>query len=594
MKIVKKTTMFLFIFLLCCPPLSVFAAKVSSMDLTDVMDDLEGLELDGNKFDADEYLIRAGDEPELIGMYEYNYGSADYSWYFYVYVPKCYQQGLQAFSGTINIHADSLDNQPISAYIYFNTLDVSDDGFFYKLKFDDLASFLPSVNKYLSNAKTRIYNPSLSVGGRTYDENGKATGYYHVSCGDGGYYSFTGKSATYFASETIDLELHPSMYKTDFSPNGDYHHQMIYTVYFTIPKEYIENYDNLVALEAKWYETLTTPVITSDDDFLIQELNAMAASQELREALERGETCSDFGALFINHVSIPGLYRIFTDYYINFDPYSESGNVYNVLYGSFPMFDHVFKVADLEEDYFIPTVGRYYDTDGDGDGDVKATFLNKTEDGSKSQLKTYTITSDDILKVENRFSGFWDRFFEGYYWNDGKDISASIEPFYYLKDTDMQGYSSAVPNESLFIGEESWSNFYSVYEEASARGDQVVLFRYAVRDYYSAPALYVGGEGFGNCAATIGTAFLDFDIISLTFSKDEETYKFTVDADSIDSVPGIHDPDEPEGLIPNDLGDTFGCENFVSAFKLILGVIFVLIVVILVIKLFSLFVRRKS
>ena len=50
-----------------------------------------------------------------------------------------------------------------------------------------------------------------------------------------------------------------------------------------------------------------------------------------------------------------------------------------------------------------------------------------------------------------------------------------------------------------------------------------------------------------NCAISYGTAFLDFDIIELTFCKDSVEYVFKVNADPIDFVPGGYSPNKPSG-----------------------------------------------
>ena len=117
MKIVKKATIFIFVLLLCCPPLSVFAAKVSPLDLTDVMDDLEGLELDGEKFDETNYPLCDGAEPELLAIYEYGWGTDLYSLYFYIYNPDVDNVDRTYYTTSdFNVFAfkDNLDNQPLS------------------------------------------------------------------------------------------------------------------------------------------------------------------------------------------------------------------------------------------------------------------------------------------------------------------------------------------------------------------------------------------------------------------------------------------------------------------------------------------------
>ena len=154
----------------------------------------------------------------------------------------------------------------------------------------------------------------------------------------------------------------------------------------------------------------------------------------------------------------------------------------------------------------------------------------------------------------------------------------------------MAGYNRIKMNENLFIGERFWGDFYDTYAKAKLTGDQVVLFRFALRDYYSAPARYIDGETYSslsdapNCALSYGTAFLDFDIIKLTFSDDGEAYTFNVKADPIDFVPGGANPNTPGGGVGKAADDLLSkilavIETF---FKVIVGIVAVVVVVTLI------------
>ena len=143
-------------------------------------------------------------------------------------------------------HKDSLDNQYLRISFdrasLVDTVDISSDGRFIKLKID------PSgLVDYLKDAKSRIYSVMITTWYTRISDNADHTGNYpeeviEIDIGSyGNFYTFNSNgTATFQAGETLPLVVHPSMYKTDFHPTkGDYWHQMIYTAYFTIPKEYV-------------------------------------------------------------------------------------------------------------------------------------------------------------------------------------------------------------------------------------------------------------------------------------------------------------------------------------------------------------------
>ena len=73
------------------------------------------------------------------------------------------------------------------------------------------------------------------------------------------------------------------------------------------------------------------------------------------------------------------------------------------------------------------------------------------------------------------------------------------------------------------------------------------MFRFAATDYYSDYVTYKS-DGVELCDAKIAkqTVFLNFDVISLTFFKDGESFVVPVVTDSQDIVPDVTNPVLPE------------------------------------------------
>lgn len=616
MNLVRKMTILIFVFLFCCPPVGVFAAKVPSLDTSDIMEDLEGLKLGNVAFDEaayplEDWTLEGGCKHYILGIYEYGWDSDLYSLYIYVYNPDAGNADHDyggTYIGTLWAHCDSLDNPRYSWEIHSEIVDQSEDGRFLKLKVDGSVAA-----KSLKGASERIYSVGLVT---WYTQQSSYAGpdgkyetlSYEVECGGYGQtYTFTNTGATsYQTGETIELTVNPSMYKTDFSPKGDYWHQMIYTAYFTIPKKYVKNYDAMTGIEATWEEYHTAPLVVTEDDALLSVLTGMAADKALDDKLLMGQVNHDYGAIISEYfvdsyngtptdvsgnktINTLGLNNNPRDDLFYYDVPIVGGYTLDCEFNSrFSRFDTALKVPDID-DFFIPTIGRYYDTDGDGIGDLTATFQNSVDKGRLLGENTYSYTSKDVLNVKNRYDSNWEKFWNGDLFN-GEDVKVDLPPFYYLKDSDMTGYSRTEVNENLYIGERFWADFYDEYAKTKLTGDQVVLFRFALRDYYSAPARYIDGETYSgyvdtsNCALSYGTAFLDFDIIKLTFSDDGESYTFDVKADPIDFVPGGANPNKPGAGIGAAADDLLSkvlavIETF---FKIIAAIVVVWVVVTLI------------
>ena len=127
------------------------------------------------------------------------------------------------------------------------------------------------------------------------------------------------------------------------------------------------------------------------------------------------------------------------------------------------------------------------------------------------------------------------------------------------------------------------------------------MFRFAVRDYYSRPCAVVEQDFFElideNGFYARGSAFNDFNVISLTFRKGNQDFVVLVNNDPIDINGGITGPNDTLGEdIYEELVD-FGDLIFNpdkdkgNPLAIILASIFVLIVVIFISKIFE---KRKN
>lgn len=141
--------------------------------------------------------------------------------------------------------------------------------------------------------------------------------------------------------------------------------------------------------------------------------------------------------------------------------------------------------------------------------------------------------------------------------NIPNETSRTISPIYTLKDSDLNGTSSEI-SERLLVNANDISKLKNFYNSAKNDDMVVVLFRFATSDYYSAPVDIIElGKGFlwsdkhtsGQAYRAWESVFFDFDIIQLSFLRDDIYTVIPVVSSPIDVVNGITPPvNMPDGL----------------------------------------------
>ena len=258
------------------------AGNGSSFDNTKVLDDLLPATVGGKPFDIRDYPFDENGEVKVISLIEYCYSYKanqrdNYGLYVYIYNP----QGL-------NLSTDSKRNKIQMAISYnaegnpdtyekfsleFCSKVESGDykNLFYKYKVVDRKIDGTTFDQRV-NSNERRYDISgieLTVHG-----SGTATE-YHV----GTTYRFTGYAAGYGQNsneestlrceieklETISLSVKHTFYRSKTSTLGAGHQNQLDTVYFTVPKSYIEEYGKLQRIKAEWYEYKTKDILVTSN-----------------------------------------------------------------------------------------------------------------------------------------------------------------------------------------------------------------------------------------------------------------------------------------------------------------------------------------
>lgn len=564
MNLVKKMTI---IFLSILTVLGTFivpvaAASISSYDVSDVKTDLTYVRKpNGEAFNFDDYPCEYGRNPELISVNEYGY-SADpnqvdnYSLYLYIYTGGNIDfEGISYFS-----FEASNDNQTkFKTFTYeLEFIDVSDDGYFakYKFKIPDVVYefFKGSTKRYYKITKLDFCYRYESINGNEFKD---LTLDYK--------YCFSGEKKNKVVqmqnSQLISLDLQESVYKTKTSPTGKNYQKAIYTCYFSVPNEYFEQYEALTGIRCSWEEKKTDFLLFTDDSDVCSDINSnVLFNPEMLWDIYNSEAPTVMFGNFSHNTYSAFSELITADYGYNVPEYKYSYVVktsYSVLNKMKRPLKSVFLVNDLDD--FCYKLSK---------SDISDLWSKGCFTYSKPVTECIFYDTD-VLNVESRYNNDrWKQFWDGFLFNVD-EFEGQVNTIVKLNDSDLLAYDSGKDADNydlcknLLIAEQDIHDFYDYYQKSKLNNETVVLFRFAVRDYYAADAYYssptLDRTYEDKLLAVQEVIFDDFDIIWLEFSKDGITYIHPVEAESITISPDV--------TPPYDRGENFeeGIENIKSS-----------------------------
>lgn len=607
-----------------------------SMDETSVADDLSGL--DYAKFPK----IEAAN-PTLYSLMEYCYSDDpfkldNYALYLYVYNPSCTQYALLTGASSVNM-ASAYEKKSDGSFAqndagalriteyqslplkYCGAMDGDKENLFVKFRVMNVSNVLSNVKQMEKEGYTRRYDvaeiqlfevgaqnatgyPATSAeadeGGRTFFYTGYAKGY-----GTGAETQSTLK-CEYDNLAVVNLAVHHTSYKTGVSSLGRGHQNELHTVYFSVDNRFLEAYGRLQKIAAQWYEYKLTPSIVASAEIYEKLLPYVGVDI----GVNAGDSARSDLPYKIRHEAdldvedtITGVVPLY-DYTWNkstvegtavWSTYVET--VIKLLFRTPKgenVNDYTVKGADVLEaakTYAGVTSGETLPIK---DGTVPADcFLSEVDEGRTAGYNTREFDADcvndewDMLSYDDTHEWYesWADFglFNANKPENTDETLLGVKPIYVIEAEDMKQTDDEELSKGLLIGETDVSAFRDFYEKATKADQSVILFRYAVTDYYAVPLDVYDLEAKKTISSARdiqaelrqGTAFLDFEIISLTFNKDGVLTVLGVVCSPIDML-GDYTP----ALVAS------GCDDAdIKKFVGILIVVFVIVVVIWVIKL---------
>ena len=544
-------------------------AEEISYEQTDVLDDLSGAVIGGKPFDVRDYPFDERGKPQIVAFAEYGYSfyadnQGDYGLYVYVYNPQGQAIDTDTDRNKIALAYGGREN-----WTKYN-LEFSDysseagyEGLFYKFRVflteDEKSDLLGSVAQ-----NARVYEISgieLSVGNivtdytvaMRYTYSGYALGYGSALATE----STLACTADGF-EKYLNLDVYPIYYRPE-GTNGenDYTQDSLHSVYFAVPREVVEEYGGLSAVHATWLDAVLAPVlVTGNKDaydailpYLGQDIGqntdaldyAYVGDAEFGATGGFGET--GWGGAF--GYNFPEAWMgLGGDGVIN-----STDRVISVLYWLFYAGDGENSAdgyalsSEAIEEKLVELTEQY------GGELVNDRYSRVLFDSVAEEFTEINIAAEFEYDLRNEVLGssWWDKL-----WGITHDESAAfdgIKAIYEVQDGDFVIRDDVLDAEetadNLYIAPEDVEVFKEFYDENKA--DSVVyLFRYQVSDYISAEAsLFEPDDFIGNSWSRTDTnayfaqetVNLDFDIIDLTFTKDNVDTVIPVVSDPINNIP---------------------------------------------------------
>ncbi len=554
------------------------AKTTTSYDTSPIESDMANME------EAD-YPANPLGECAIIGFMENCYSEDEgyrdyYGLYVYVYNPTekelMYNEGQNQIQISTSFgtdgKADNFDNQGLTF------LDHTDNHRFYKFKVTRGNELYPVEKDYSTkwNGKRRYEITSLDVhfvGNEDPEESIEISKIYEFT-GYAAYLESPDIAAStlqckYYGKQDIHLQVYDTNYR--FAHKGNYLYDDLQSVYFSVPQEYISQWGDMCEIKAEWYQYRTAPMFVTSDaeayaalyDLLNKTITEEGYDQDYIDSGGMGPyvPVTYWRVLWEEYTEIMFTYphlKILWDKGYNGKCVSDFTDSidYGANYASLTQIDWLFYVANVIEnnDYDISSdevkayIKKYANKFPSQEKihDKYPVNLFEREDGDGYKSNTFTV--DDVEKYTDasKDQSAWSKFWFGV----ELDSSFTYTPIQLISEGDLY-LEEADFSSKYFVDGEDASDVIKFAQESYEKGELPYLLRFAKSDYYASSARFdfAGDSDMSDVDGYVAQeiVYLDFDILSLAFSRDSGYTKTVVGvvATSIDIINGLT---APEGL----------------------------------------------
>ena len=610
---------------------SAFSVKASAEETTfdiktsSALADLKGATVDGVPFSVASYNPSKKTEPSFITLCEYGYRAnsvEDFDLYVYIYSPGSITLSRESFNNVLYARVGT-DKSVSFVPVYLEYVNEDTDSYFggvfykYRVALDEdikIAVFgeldplerVYEISEYTAYTNIADVTYTESVG-QTY----RFTGYMQGCSAE------SARESTLRCKNDKGEVLHLDVHSTYYRPAGIKNAQgteyeavidaqdSLHSVYFSVPNTMLAEYGAMSAVHATWRDALLAPSVVVGDNDVFHSLNGLL-----------DQTVPSDG------YTSPYLIKTDFEIYSGMGQMSGQTNYMGYCYGFTPTED-----AGLGGDRFgkwVTVLRHLYlaPSDGTQDNADKYTLPRETikqyvKERSQKLIasgrsastviagKTYAdvlfeyispVQTEVNIKATEEFTlesqivsqNFWQSLFGIESVNAFDDMK--LQAIYPVKAEDFRVTFDAVEQEiiaqypeqeailtaqkvarRLAISEGDYAHFKAFYDEKTAVGETVYLFRYRTSDYLCEEATVVDVESREN--STNGYVFqmnvdLGFDIIDVTFSKDgmDTVVPVVMEAQNVfhDATPPVNTTTDEENSFWDDIS---------SLLKIILGLV---------------------
>ncbi len=571
--VIRFLAIFIAVFIACAmvwgsrsaAPVAYADSDYLEMDSTDVMDDLSGITVNGQPFDAADYGADKSKDVQVLTFVEYSYSyygnlRGNYALYVYVWNPQKTNYVTLSRLNAVSLRFGGDDTSGYEKYpLLF--LDGSDDGLFYKFRVTLTADDKTAIFAALDSSK-RVYEISeieLLESGETNPTAYAVAAKYTYTGYAAGFGEQTGAASTLGCivedSVVIETEVHSTVYRPEGS-NGknDYTQDSLHSVYFSIPRDIVEEYGNMTAVHATWLDATLAPVLVTGNkeayDAILPYLGQVIGTHidDLEHAYVGGAnytvtswsgSTAIYGWESVYSFNLPGAWSGL-DGGISNKSSREVSPLYLLAYtgdDAASADDYVLSREDIKsmlEEYTL----RY------GGDLVNDRYSRVLFDDVADSFTEMNIQADTEYSLTNEVLGSsrWDELWGITY----PSTFDGIKAIYEVTDSDFKSDEKSTC-DGLFIAEQDYDEFKKFYDLTKAE-NVVYLFRYQVTDYISTEAEhFVPETGLGamggawssddsNAYFMQETVNIGFDIIDVTCTMNGVPTIIGVASDPIDVI----------------------------------------------------------
>ena len=549
------------LFCTALPPSKAFASSdvVSAYEQQNVMDDLEGMSIDGKQFDIGDYAFDESRSVQVLAMTEFCYSfysekQDDFGLYIYVWNPQGLQFDTASSLNSITLRAGDSQTEPFVKLplVYLNRCEAQDlKGLFYKFRVGLSEEQKADVLKKVKSNERRYYLGEMEL----VPEGGTRADTYYVSKE----FIFSGFAKGYGSNaeaestltwemeqkEALSLEVKSTYYYPDGTHSDGVTRDVLQSVYFSVPNDILKQYGEMSAVHATWLNALTVPILVTGNREIYDALKPMLGvyvdggtrqdyeenplpysiiATKAAEELRKDEETAPYGGHFAYN-PYWGMRSGSDNYKGSYDHLVDTLRLL-FLADNGEAKDHVITAEDL-----FDALNTY--TQEHGGELVNGRYSRELFESVDGSFEDVTIEKDETYRLTDNIVSdtAWNRLF-------GTTVKGehflSVSALQAVTVDDFAGIDKAAFCDEFFIAEDDYTDLKSYVSRAEKENETVYLFRYKQSEYLSAQATeyershkwFLGSGNLGTYSYIDLNAYfaqmwvqLDFDVIDVTFSN---------------------------------------------------------------------------